>query len=138
MIQTGGGFKNSITRRNNMSKPLLGLIVGVILGFIDGATAYFYPEVRPLMMSILIGSSIKGLVAGVIIGFFARKVRSVPVGLVFGLGVGLLLAFLVAMTPDPNGQHHYLEIMFPGSIVGMILGYATQKFGKGPKQAEAK
>ena len=121
-----------------MSKPLLGLIVGVILGFVDGATAYFYPEVRPMMMSILIGSSIKGLVAGVIIGFFARKVRSVPIGLLFGLGVGLVLAYLVAISPDPTGHHHYLEIMFPGSVVGMILGYATQKYGKEPKQIEAR
>ncbi len=121
-----------------MSKPMLGLVVGVVLGFIDGATALFYPEVRPLIMSILIGSSIKGLVAGVIIGFFARKVRSIPIGLLFGLGVGLVLAYLVAMSPDPNGQHHYVEIMIPGSVVGMILGYATQKYGSAPKRAEAK
>ena len=120
-----------------MSKPLLGLILGVVLGFFDGATAWFYPEVRPLIMGILIGSSIKGLVAGVTIGFFARKVRSISVGLVFGLGVGLLLAFLVAMSPDPNGQHHYLEIMLPGSVVGMILGYATQKYGREPKSVQA-
>lgn len=121
-----------------MSKPLLGLILGTVLGAIDGATAWFYPEVRPWIMSILIGSSVKGLVAGVIIGFFARKVRSVPVGLVFGLAVGLVLAYLVAMNPSADGQHHYLEIMTPGSVVGMILGYSTQRYGRSPKIAEAK
>lgn len=116
-----------------MSKPLLGLILGAVLGIVDGLTALFYPYAVPWIMSILIGSTFKGLVAGVLIGIFARKVRSVPWGIVFGFGVGLLLAYLVARMGDPNGQHHYLEIMVPGSIVGMILGFATQRYGKGSK-----
>lgn len=116
-----------------MSKPLLGLILGTILGIFDGLTALFYPNTAPLIMGILIGSSLKGLLAGVIIGFFARKIRSLPWGIVFGFGVGLLLAYLVAMKGDPTGHHYYLEIMVPGSIVGMILGFATQKYGKDPK-----
>ena len=120
-----------------MSKPLLGLILGVILGAIDGATSLFYPEARPMIMSILIGSTVKGLIAGILIGFFARKVHSIPVGLLFGLGVGLILAYLVAMNPSPDGQHYYMEIMIPGSVVGAILGYATQKYGRSPKRAEA-
>ena len=120
-----------------MSKPVLGLILGVILGAIDGATALFYPQARPMIMSILIGSTVKGLVAGILIGFFARKVHSVPVGLLFGFGIGLVLAYLAAMNPSPDGQHYYLEIMAPGAVVGAILGFATQKYGKSPKRAEA-
>jgi hypothetical protein len=77
----------------------------------------------------VIGSTIKGLIAGVLIGYFARKVNSLPLGIVFGLAVGLLLAFAVAaMQPGPN--HYYFEIMLPGGIVGTIIGYATQRFGK--------
>jgi hypothetical protein len=38
------------------------------------------------------------------------------------------LAYLVASQPDEQGRHFYLEIMVPGSIVGMILGYATQRY----------
>ena len=39
--------------------------------------------------------------------------------------VGFLLAFIVAQL-----QHgHYFEIILPGSIVGLIVGYATQRFG---------
>jgi putative effector of murein hydrolase LrgA (UPF0299 family) len=35
-------------------------------------------------------------------------------------------------------QHgYYLEIILPGSIVGMIVGYATQKFGAAPATAGA-
>ena len=57
-----------------------------------------------------------------------RKVNSVPLGILFGLGVGALLAFIVAYM-----QHgYYLEIILPGSIVGMIVGYATQRYGMTP------
>jgi len=39
--------------------------------------------------------------------------------------VGFAFAFLVAQM-----QHaHYVEILIPGTIVGAILGYATQKTG---------
>jgi uncharacterized membrane protein HdeD (DUF308 family) len=110
-----------------MSKPVYGLLLGGILGIFDGLTAYFTPEARDQMLGIVIGSTFKGLVAGIAIGYFARRVNSLPLGIVFGLGVGLVLAWIVAAMPDPNGKHYYLEIMLPGAIVGAIVGYATQK-----------
>jgi hypothetical protein len=42
----------------------------------------------------------------------------------------LLLAFLVAAMPDESGKHYWIEIMIPGSLVGLILGYITQKYGR--------
>jgi len=112
-----------------MSKPVLGLLLGGILGLFDGLTALFYPEVASQIMGIVIGSTIKGLIAGVCIGFFARKVRSLPLGILFGLLVGAVLAFAVAAMPSPTGKHYYFEIMLPGSLVGLIVGFATQRFG---------
>ena len=109
-----------------MSKPVLGLVLGGILGVFDGLTAYFTPEVRSALLGIVIGSTFKGLVAGLAIGFFSKKVHSLPWGIVFGLAVGLFLAFLVAAMPQPSGKHYYFEIMLPGAIVGAIVGYATQ------------
>jgi len=51
-------------------------------------------------------------------------------GIVFGLAVGLILAFAVAaMQPGPD--HYYFQIMLPGGIVGLIVGYATQKYHGG-------
>ena len=47
-----------------MSKPVLGLTVGAILGFLDGASAWFSPEARPLMVTIVVGSTLKGLATG--------------------------------------------------------------------------
>jgi hypothetical protein len=37
---------------------------------------------------------------GILIGLFARKFHSLALGVVFGLGVGLLLAFIVAYMQD--------------------------------------
>jgi hypothetical protein len=108
-----------------MNKVLLGLLLGTILGAIDGASAWFTPAVRAQLVGIIVGSTLKGLIAGVAIGFFARKVHSLLLGILFGLAVGFVLAFIVAQM-----QHgYYFEIILPGSIVGMIVGYATQRYG---------
>src|SRR2546430_5081153 len=115
-----------------MNKVLLGLILGALLGAIDGGTAWFTPAVRAQLAGIIVGSTLKGLIAGVAAGFFARKVNSVPF-ILFGLAVGFVLAFLVAYM-----QHgYYLEIILPGSIVGMIVGYATQRYGAAPATSSA-
>jgi LytS/YehU family sensor histidine kinase len=111
-----------------MSKPLYGLVLGGILGIFDGLTAWFTPAVRSQMVGIVIGSTFKGLIAGLLIGYFARKVQSTTAGILFGLAVGLALAAMVAAMPDPNGKHYWFEIMLPGALVGAIVGYATQKY----------
>jgi len=117
-----------------MHKALLGLILGGVLGIFDGLTAWFTPAARPQLLGIVLGSTFKGLIAGLRIGYFARKVNSLPLGIFFGLSVGLLLAYAVAaMQPGPN--HYYFEIMLPGGIVGVIIGYATQRFGRAPEPA---
>ncbi len=111
-----------------MTKPLFGLILGGILGVFDGLTAYFTPAVRDQLLGIVLGSTFKGLIAGLSIGYFSKKVDNLGLGIVFGLGIGLLLAFAVAAFPDESGKHYYFEIMLPGAIVGAIVGYATQKY----------
>jgi hypothetical protein len=76
----------------------------------------------------VIGSTFKGLITGVLIGYFARKVHSLPLGLLFGLAVGALLAYgVVAMQVAQGGKAYYLPIMLPGAALGLIVGYATQR-----------
>ena len=115
-----------------MNKPVIGLLIGAVLGAIDGASAWLYddPEVQAQITSIVIGSTCKGLLTGLLAGFFARKVGSVPLGIAFGLVVGLALSWAVAAMPSESGQHYYWEIMLPGSLLGAIVGFATQHYGR--------
>ena len=111
------------------NKIVVGLIFGIILGAIDGATALFYPETRPLIAGIMVGSSFKGMLVGLLSGWFARKVHSTGWGIVVGSALGLLFAFIIAVMDASKGKPHYLEIMLPGFIVGAIVGFLTQKMG---------
>jgi hypothetical protein len=115
-----------------MSKPLIGVLVGAVLGAFDGLTAYFTPAVRDQLASIVVSSTFKGIIAGIAIGFFARKFHSLPLGLLFGLAIGALLAYLTARFAVGG---YYFEIMLPGSLVGLIVGFATQKYGQTPATA---
>ncbi len=110
-----------------MNKPIFGMILGGALGNLDGLTAWFTPEVRAGIIGIVIGSTFKGVIAGACIGYFAKKVNSLPLGILFGLAVGMFLAFLTALMGAENGKHYYFAIMLPGSLAGAIVGYATQK-----------
>ena len=113
-----------------MNKPVLGMLLGGILGIFDGLTALVSaPETAPHIVGIVIGSTFKGLLAGVLIGWFAKKVHSLPAGLLVGLATGAFFAYLVAAMPNPDGTHYYWEIILPGSVLGLIVGYATQRYG---------
>ncbi|HYO76892.1 MAG TPA: hypothetical protein VE010_10555 [Thermoanaerobaculia bacterium] len=109
-----------------MNKVMLGVILGAVLGVFDGATSWFTPDVRKDIVTIIIGSTFKGVIAGAAAGIFARKVKSTPAGIAFGLAVGLALAYAVAAMQDK----YYFEIMLPGGTVGAILGWATQRYGR--------
>jgi hypothetical protein len=106
-----------------VKKPVFAMLLGAVLGVFDGLTAWFTPEVRNALVGIVIGSTIKGLLTGVLIGVFALKVRSLLWGTVFGLIVGAFFAWLILLM-NPG---HTLNIMLPGSLVGLIVGYATQR-----------
>jgi ABC-type Fe3+-siderophore transport system permease subunit len=109
-----------------MNRILIGILVGGGLGILDGLTAWFTPEARPGIIGIVIGSTFKGLVAGAIIGAFARKVHHLGWTLAFGTFVGALLAFFIAQM---QGKY-YLQIILPGSLVGLLTGYATARYGQ--------
>jgi hypothetical protein len=119
-----------------MNKPILGLVLGGVLGIFDGLTALLSaPETAPQILGIVFGSTIKGVIVGVLVGWFARKVPSMRAGVLFGLAMGALFAFLVAAMPNPDGTHYWWEIMLPGSVVGLIVGYVTQRYGRVPAAA---
>jgi hypothetical protein len=120
-------FHNS-TR--TMKKPVFGMLLGGLLGIPDGLSALVSagddPNVRAGIVGIVIGSTVKGLITGLLIGWFARKTSSLPLAIVFGMAVGLALAFCVSLLQVAGGQPaYYWQIMTPGAILGIIVGYAT-------------
>ena len=121
-----------------MNKPLLGLLLGAGLGLIDGVSALWDaqsdPGVRAGIMGIAIGSTFKGLLAGLATGFVARRYNALAIVLAFGIVLSGLLAFLVAYL---QGKY-YLRITLPGAILGGIVGFAVQKYGGAlaPRPAE--
>jgi hypothetical protein len=112
-----------------LKKPILGLTAGGVLGALDGLSAWSYPDAHPFMAQIIIGSTIKGLITGIIVGYVAQRARSMTIGVLTGLVVGLLLSYVAAITAKMPGDPHYFEIMLPGALVGVIVGVVSQRYG---------
>lgn len=121
-----------MNRAKRMSRPVLGLLLGTALGLVDGASAFFYPELAGAMLTVILGSTLKGVIAGAAIGYISKKVQSLPVGIAAGLAIGTALSYLVTRTADPG---LFWDIMLPGMLLGVIVGFATQKFGEPPEPA---
>ena len=116
-----------------MTKPVFGMLLGGFLGIFDGLTALISaPETRPEIVGIVIGSTIKGLVGGLLIGFLARRLRSLPLAIVAGAAIGAFFAWLVTI-----GGPYLWEIVLPGTVVGIIVGYATYQYGDAARTAAA-
>ena len=81
----------------------------------------------PEITGIVVGSTIKGVITGVLIGLIARKLKNLALGVVLGGLLGLLIALPVAIL-----NRYYWQVMLPGTVLGLIVGYATQRYGAGP------
>ena len=115
-----------------MNKPLFATLVGGFLGIFDGLTAPLSaPETAPELLQIVIGSVIKGFITGVLIGWISQRFRSLPVGIVCGLVIGAALSFLVALLQYlGQGRVYFWQIMLPGAVLGVVVGFVTQKYGR--------
>jgi hypothetical protein len=107
-----------------MSKPLLGVLVGTVLGVIDGLSAWFSPEARTMMLPIIAGSTVKGLLTGLAAGLIARRSHSMALGVISGIVIGGALSAIAAAGQDG----HQLEIILPGMMLGALVGFATQRY----------
>ena len=110
-----------------MKKPVFAMLLGGFLGVLDGLSALISaPQEAPNIVGIVIGSTFKGVIAGAIIGLVAQRTQSLPILLGVGLVVGAFLAYLVTI-----GSPYLWEIVLPGSVVGLIVGFAAARY-RGP------
>ena len=106
-----------------MNTSTLGIVVGAVLGLLDGLSAWFYPDARPMMLAIVLGSTIKGVLTGLAVGLVARWRRSLALGTAVGVVVGFVLSTLAAAgQPD-----HYWAIVLPGMLVGAVAAVAVHR-----------
>ena len=106
---------------------MLGLIIGSTLGLLDGLSGFLEPSLAPFMTSVVTFSMMKGLLSGLAIGFFSQRVRSMPLGLFAGIIIAAILSLLVILRA---GMGLFWDIMLPGMLLGLIVGFATQKYGR--------
>src|ERR1043166_2028757 len=109
-----------------ITKPMLGLAVGGALGLLDGLSGFLEPSLAPLMTSVITFSLLKGLISGVAIGYLARKIHSMLLGILGGLIIAAFFSFLLVLK---SGMALFWDIMLPGMLLGLVVGFATQRFG---------
>jgi hypothetical protein len=117
------------TQENMMSltKPMLGLAVGGALGLLDGLSGFLEPSLAPVMSSVITFSLLKGLAAGIAIGYVSRRFHSMLVGILAGIAIAGALGLLVILHA---GMVLFWDIMLPGMLLGVVVGFTTQRFGK--------
>jgi len=124
-----------------LNRPLLGLLVGAGLGALDGLSALVSsPEMTDQIGGIVVGSTFKGLLAGVLCGLIARRMKNPTAGIALGTGLAAVITFPIA---HMNASHYarpdyYWKIMLPGALVGAIVGYVIIRYGKPRAEAGQK
>jgi hypothetical protein len=118
----------------SLTKPVLGLAVGGVLGLLDGLSGFFEPSLAAVMTSVITFSLLKGLVAGIATGYVSQRVHSMLLGILAGIGIAAMLSLLVILKA---GMALFWDILLPGMLLGAIVGFATQRFGRMTEAAPA-
>jgi len=119
----------------SLTKPILGLVIGGTLGLLDGLSGFLEPSLAPLMTSVITFSLLKGLVSGIAIGYVSERVHSLALGMLAGVTIAAVLSLLVVWHA---GMALFWDIMLPGMLLGVIVGFCTQRFGRGQPATAAK
>jgi len=118
----------------SLTKPMLGLAVGGTLGLLDGLSGFLEPSLAPLMSSVITFSLLKGLVSGIAIGYVSQRFHSMLVVILAGIGIAAALSLMVILHA---GMALFWDIMLPGMLLGVVVGFTTQKFGRAVKTPRA-
>lgn len=111
-----------------MTKPMIGVCAGAVLGLLDGLSALAYPEARAMIVTIVIGSTVKGVLTGAAAGWLARRWRSIAGGVAAGVAFGFVLSTAAALPVMSEHPSRYFDIVLPGMLLGAIVGFVTQRY----------
>jgi hypothetical protein len=111
----------------SFSKPMRGLAVGGFLGLLDGLSGFFEPSLGPVMTSVITFSLFKGLLSGIATGYVSQRIHSMPLGTLAGIAIAAVLSLLVILRA---GMALFWDILLPGMLLGAVVGFATQRFGR--------
>jgi len=117
-----------------LTKPMLGLAVGGTLGLLDGLSGFLEPSLAAVMGSVITFSLLKGLLAGIATGYVSERVHSMALGILAGVVIAAALSLLVILRA---GLALFWDILLPGMLLGAIVGFATQRFGRKTDSAVA-
>jgi hypothetical protein len=117
-----------------LTKPMLGLAVGGALGLMDGLSGFLEPSLAQVMGSVITFSLLKGLLAGIATGYVSQRVHSMLLGILAGTAIAATLSLLVILRA---GMALFWDILLPGMLFGVIVGFATQRFGRTGESAVA-
>lgn len=101
-----------------MSRPLLGIICGLVYGALSAAS--MIPLSFPDKRAALLGAFINRFSIGVVIGATRLPVPSWAQGLIFGILLSL---------PDAIITKAYAPILVLGALGGTIIGFIVGKWG---------
>jgi hypothetical protein len=117
-----------------MRKPVLGVVLGGFLGLVDGFSALVSapddPGVKAGIAGIVTGATVKGMIGGLITGWYAQRAGTLGASILVGVTVGFAFALLVCVIQELTTHHaYYWQILVPGAFAGLIVGYTTFRFG---------
>ena len=103
-----------------MSKPVLGLLCGLLFGIISVAT--MIPLSFDDKRAAMLGAFINRFAIGVVIGVAALPFPGWLTGLLFGLLLSL---------PDAIITRAYVPILLTGLVFGAVAGWIVGHWGRG-------
>ena len=87
--------------------------MGAGLGWLDGLSAWACPAARGLTVSIVISSTLKGILTGVAAAWVARRWKSLFGGMAAGIVIGFVLSTAAAVPVMAEQPARYVDTSCP-------------------------
>jgi hypothetical protein len=112
------------------------LIIGTVIGAIDGGGVFFAPD-EPYQYEIFAAAILKSMLVALMIALSLREKRTLGVGAGFGLLYGTALALVVFLAKGGVKSMDAPYVVPSGALFGAISGALVARFGfNGPHASQ--